>query len=400
MKEAKVIDKCLLCGSSTVEIMDFGSTPLANEFLTIPTKQDTFPLILHQCSECQNVQINCIVDADRLFKHYLYEAGTSSVNVQHFNDYADKMADRHKLTYEDLVIDIGSNDGTLLAAFKKKGYQTLGVDPAANLVADANKKGIRTVEGFFTTKLAKELLPKCGKATLLTANNIFAHAEDLHEIIEAVKLMLTPTGTFVFEVSSFAAMVKNKLFDLVYHEHLFHHQVAPLIKFMSKHGMTLTDVEKIPNHGGSLRISCCRSNLGRETYQLKEEDIVTGKMIKAFGKDVLDLKGQLTSMLHEIHQSGKKISIYGFPAKATLLWNYFKINPLWVSSVYDDAALKQGRWIPGGTHIVKDPIGLYKENPDYVLILGWNFADSIIKNHLNFNGKWIIPLPNLEIKRT
>lgn len=397
MKDAKIIKNCLLCGAITKEMMDFGSSPLANEFLEEKAPQDRFPLVLHQCIECQHVQLNCIVNPERLFKHYLYVAGTSQTNVLHFKRYAEKMIQEHHLTYEDLVMDVGSNDGTFLKVFQDKGIRILGVDPAANIVKEANENDIETVEGFFTPELAKRLVKKYGKASLITGNNFFAHAENLHEIIEAVKIMLMKHGAFVFEVTDLVATLKNKIFDIIYSEHIHFHSIGPLMRLFDLHGMKVFDIEKIPNHGGSLRVSVSFKENGRTPYIMQPEDIVSDEMIEIFKNGVGELKTSITSMLRELRAAGKTVSIFGFPAKATTLCSYFEIDALWISSIYDDAVLKQGRWIPGASHIVKDPKELYIEKPDYLLVLGWNFFPGIKDMHPNFKGRWIVPFPTLQI---
>ena len=392
------VTHCRLCNGKLSEPkINLGSTPLANEFLPNKINQDLFPLEVCVCELCQHYQLNESVDPERLFRHYVYVAGTSNVNVKHFRDYAEHMIDKFKYELGSKVLDIASNDGTLLKHFKELGMQVLGIDPAINLAEDANKNGIETIPEFFTNSYADTILEKYGKFDLITANNVFAHVPDLIGFTLGVRKLLNEQGIFSFEVSYFLDVCNKTLFDTIYHEHTSYHTITPLIKFFKSHQMKICEVEYIPNHGGSIRIFVCHEAAKYpEIVDISKENNLEEKVIK-LQQDILTLSATLNNSLKELHSFGKKIVIYGVPAKATTLIYGLKIDPKLIEFAVDDNQLKQNTFTPG-THIpVFNSSVLYEmiNDIDCLLILAWNFAESIItkcKEH-GFNGTFIVPLP-------
>jgi hypothetical protein len=290
-------------------------------------------------------------------------------------------------------VDIGSNDGTFLKAFQSNN-RILGIDPAENIVADANKNNIFTIAKFFNFKTAKFIKSYFGKAKVISCNNVFAHNDNLSDIVLGVKELLHDDGLFVFENTYLIDMYSKCIFDIIYHEHIHQHSIKPLCKFFNKFGMDIYNVERLFNHGGSIRVYVCNSgmrkieNIVNELCKLEEND-----KLDYFKSKFETLKSTIYNRLTELKNQGKKIAIYGVPAKATTLMYAFKLDKSLIDFAVDDAILKQGLFTPGKQIPIYSPDMLYTENPDYVLILGWNFADSIIKNHSNFKGKWIIPMP-------
>src|SRR5512142_2711142 len=244
---------CALCGHTLLnKVLQLASTPPANELLgSEDIDQEHFPLTLDLCPNCGHLQLREVVDPARLFKNYVYVSRTSPVFVAHFKDYATKMMDRFGLGSESLVVDIGSNDGTLLKQFT--GCKILGIDPAEDIAHEANMHGVPTITAFFDKYLAQAIVAQHGTADLVTANNVFAHTEHLRAFTLAVKDLLGPEGVFVFEVSYRVDVLENMLFDTIYHEHLAYHSVTSLVPFFESLGLRLFDVERIPSHGGSLR---------------------------------------------------------------------------------------------------------------------------------------------------
>ena len=236
---------CRVCRSKNLEkVLDLGMTPLANSYLTEIDQEETYyPLQLMQCSDCRNVQLAHVVDPKVMFSNYLYTSSTSPVFVKHFDDFAKKMGKKK------FVVDIGGNDGILLKPFQKLESKVLSVDPARNIEC-----AVPAINDFFTTKVAREIVEKYGKADLVTATNVFAHIDDLDEVVEGVKLLLEDGGMFMVEVADLDQMLKDGSFDLIYHEHVNYWNLDAFIKFFGLRGMYVSDIERVPVHGGSLRI--------------------------------------------------------------------------------------------------------------------------------------------------
>ncbi len=390
------------------KVFSLTPTPPANAFVPLEktgSAQEKFPLDLHFCNDCKHLQLVNVVSPDVLFRDYVYVSGTSPVFVKHFENYATSVINDYDLKHEDLVIDIGSNDGTLLSFFQKAGMRVLGIDPAVEIAKEATKRGIDTIAGFIDKDLAKSIASKHGKAKIITANNVFAHIDDLDSVIESVKIMLSNDGFFVFEVSYLVDVYEKTLFDTIYHEHLSYHSVTALKSFFAKHGMSLADVKRIDTHGGSIRgYARINGTSSRNVSSLIDYESRIGlDKAETFVKyaDKIDALGkQLKTKLEEIKKSGKTIAAYGAPAKATTLMYHFGITGDLIDFVVDDSPLKAGLYTPGLYIPVVGSDEIYKKMPDYMLILAWNFADSIIKNHEKYRangGKFIIPLPKLEV---
>ncbi len=403
---------CRLCNSTNV-VLGFSlvPTPPANAFVSseyLDARQNEYPLDVYFCENCSHVQLLDIVDPVLLFEDYVYVSGTSPVFVNHFREYAKSLIKDYGIQEGDFVIDIGSNDGTFLGIFKEFGLNTLGVDPAKNIADEANSKGIQTEVGFFSSSLASELQKKYGKANLVTANNVFAHADDLIDIVEGVKLILKDNGIFVFEVSYLGDVIQKTLFDTIYHEHLSYHSVISLQRFFDKLGMELISVEQVDTHGGSIRCVTQRSTGKRKINKNVHEIIKKEKENKLdcldtytnFINKIDGVKKELNHILDELIGNGKIIAAYGAPAKATTLMYYFGLDKNKIKYIIDDSPLKQGLYSPGKHIPVLPSTILKKEKPDYLLILAWNFADAIIKNNQEFKksgGKFITPLPTTRI---
>lgn len=397
------INKCLLCNEDLTEVLSLGNTPLANEFLDCIDNQDMFPLNLMRCQVCNHVQLDTLVDQDRLYKNYVYVSGTNTTNVAHFQEYAKEIINKFFIpgVKNDFIIDIGSNDGTFLKNFVNK-VQCLGVDPAENLAKTTLSHGIETIPQFFNLETAIQIKKSFGRrAQVITCNNMFAHNRDLTTIVKGVKELLSDNGTFIIENSYLMDMINNNIFDVIYHEHMHHHHLTALVKFFDILDMKIYDAKKLPNHGGSIRVYICHKDSNLPVYDnvvkiLEEEKTLLNKL-KKFKTNIENLQVQINSLLKSIKKEGKTIGIFGYPAKATTFVYGLHIDTALIDFVVDSAALKQGKYIPGGKYIVHSPNFIYEKKPDYIIILGWNFAESIISNHRDYNGKWIIPLPQVKV---
>jgi SAM-dependent methyltransferase len=392
-------DTCRLCGSRDLQLVfALTPTPPANAFLPAPEPQECFPLDVFFCNDCTHLQLLDVVDPSVLFAHYVYVSGTSPVFVNHFKRYAQDIAGKFELGKDALVIDIGSNDGTLLRQFKDLGCQVLGIDPAEEISRQATASGIETINAFFTSELARTL----PKADLAVANNVFAHIDNLRDVVAGIRSVLKPTGAFVFEVSYLKDVYEKTLFDTIYHEHLDYHAVRPLVRFFHENGMELIAAQSIDAHGGSLRGTAALSRpVETSVAESVREEARLGldrpETYRKFADKIKRLKTELVTLLRKLKAEGKRIAAFGAPAKATTLMYHFGIGPDVVEFIVDDSPLKQGLFSPG-YHIPVLPSSVIAERkPDYLIILAWNFADSIIANNKAFTGHFIVPVPTVKI---
>lgn len=406
---------CRLCGSHQLtQVLSLGFTPLANEFVGADQAgkpQDRFPLNVHLCQACGHAQLLDVVDPERLFRRYVYVSGTSPVFVEHFRRYAAEMLRLTGMAPGSRVMEIGSNDGTLLKFFKDAGMRVLGIDPAQTIADDATKRGIDTLSEFFDLALAQRLRREGWEASLIAANNVFAHADDLHGMVEGVAHLLHREGLFVFEVSYLADVIEKGLFDTIYHEHLSYHTVKPLTRMFQRHGMELIDAMRVDTHGGSLRGVAKRKD-GRwprqpGVAQLMERETSMGLFApaayQAFFARIERRKEELMTLLRRLKQEGRRIAGFGAPAKATTLMCHFGLGPDVIECLIDDSPWKQGLYSPGYHLPVASSAALYDaaRRPDDVVILAWNFAESIMATHRAFTeqgGHFIVPLPELVVR--
>lgn len=410
---------CRLCGSDAVEtVLTLPPTPPANEFVTYTerdTTQDLFPLYWVCCHDCAHVQLPVVVDPERLFRNYRYVSGTAASFRQHLADTADQLVNRYRLGSDSVVLEIGSNDGTMLKAFQARGVGVLGVDPAEEIGRTANEAGVPTIQAFFDASVATRIYQEAGPVDLVVANNVFAHADDLAGIVFAVKALLKPTGVFVFEVSYLVDVLNGTLFDTIYHEHLSYHAVTPLIRFLGGLGLQVTDVERIDTHGGSIRVHAQHADAVVETSE-KVIDLVdletrmglvpgwttVPASIAAMEVRIEQLSQQLTRRLTELKAGGARIVAFGAPAKATTLMYRFGLDARLIEYIVDDAPLKQGTYSPGLHVPVVPSMWMYAAptRPDVVVVLAWNFAHPIIQAHDACGARFIVPLPDYQEYQT
>ena len=405
-------DTCRLCGSRRLELaLQLAPTPPANAFVpasALGRPQERFPLDVFFCKDCFHLQLLDVVDPALLFEHYVYVSGTSPVFVRHFESYANDVITRFGVKPGDLVVDVGSNDGTLLRAFQQAGCRVQGIDPARKIAADATAAGIPTRAAFFTPDLASALRTELGEAAAVTANNVFAHIDDLAGVLDGVKRILAPGGVYVFEVSYLVDVFQKTLFDTIYHEHLAYHSVKPLIRFFERHDMQLVEALRVPSHGGSLRGIAQRKGgphpVGASVAAAVREEEALGldrlETFRKFAADINQLKESLGRLLRDLKAQGKRIAAFGAPAKATTLMFHFDIGPDLIDFILDDSPLKQGLHSPGHHIPVVPAATLYEKRPDYTVVLAWNFAEPIMRQHRRYTdegGHFIVPLPKLEV---
>lgn len=406
---------CRLCQLANLQqVLSLGQTPLANELVRqedLAVVQDRFPLNVHLCLDCGHVQLLDVVDPERLFRTYLYVSSTSPVFVEHLERYAQAMIELTGMAPGSRVTEIGSNDGAFLRCFKDRGMRVLGVDPARNIANQATAAGIDTLAEFFTLPLAKTLRQQGWEASLVAANNVFAHADDLPGIAKGVAHLLRPDGLFVFEVSYLLDVFERGLFDTIYHEHLSYHSVKPLVGFFERHGLELIDAIRVDSQGGSLRGIVQLKGAAHPRHPRVEALIAReesqglydpGAYQRLFQK-IQVLKTEVVELLTRLKQQGKRVAAFGAPAKATTLLHHFGIGPEMLEYIIDDNPLKQGLYSPGHHLPIHPASCLYNGSPkpDYLLILAWNFAESIMNRHRAFHeagGRFIVPLPALAVR--
>lgn len=402
---------CRLCNDTNLRyVFQLEATPPANAFVRkedISKDQSTYPLKMYFCEKCFHFQLLDIVDPHELFENYVYVSGTSPLFVKHFERYAEFII-KNYLHKSSFVVDVGSNDGTLLKNFKKNGHQVLGIDPAKNIARTATEKGIETLPIFFDKENTQKIIDEYGHANVITANNVFAHIDDLESFVQNVRKLLSNDGIFVFEVSYLLDVIENTLFDMIYHEHISYHSILPLISFFEANEMQIIQVTRIDTHGGSIRVIVQKKN---GPFEISEsiKDIIQNEREKKLDKietfqkffeNIEQRKLEFISLIDELKAKKKRLAGYGAPAKATTLMYHFGIGPETIDFIVDDSILKQDLYTPGKHIPVLSPDTIYQKKPDYLIILSWNFAESIIKKHDMYKkiGHFIIPLPKLQVE--
>jgi len=399
---------CRTCHSENLyKFLDLGFTPPADQFLRkdqMKGPETHYPLEVCMCEDCGFVQLDHVVSPEVLYRNdYPYESSITKTGKAHWEAFAKDVVGRFKLGKEDLVVDIGSNVGVLLEAFRNNGTAVQGVDPAANIVLIAQKRGIETICDFFNSETVDEILAKRGHASVITGTNVFAHIDDLHTLLADVKRLLNKKGVFIFEAPYFVNLIKKIEYDTIYHEHLSYLSVKPLVPFFARHGMEIIDVQMSDIHGGSFRVYIAEIGahpVSPYVQQLIDEEnrmgLYTRPVLDKFAQDVRKNREELNWLLHSLKREGKKIVGVSAPAKGMTLLNYCRIGNDMLDAVSEKSTLKIGRYTPGVHIPVVTDEYLLQHQPDYALLLAWNFADEIIKNldaYRKKGGKFIVPIP-------
>lgn len=403
--------RCIVCDRTTVEeFLDLGSTALANKFLSkdeLSLPEEKFPLTVGFCHTCGHVQLMQGVPPKSMFQDYLYVSSASDTLKRHLYDLSDVLVKRRGLGAEHLVIDIGCNDGTLLKGFARHGVKTLGVDPAENLAVFTQDSGIHRHVGFFNSQTAQEIVRRWGRAALITATNTFPHIPELRDFVAGLNSALAPGGAFVLEAHYIVDLLEQGAFDTVYHEHISYWGLGPMIRLFRDNGMEVVDAERLPLHHGQLRVTVQRKgdadpkpsvqqilNLERAMGIHKFETYVR------FAEKTRGIKSAVRKTLMELASEGKRVVGYGAPAKGNTLLSFLELGPSMIEYIADRSPLKQGRYTPGAHIPVVAPARLLDDQPDYVLVLAWNFLEEVMEQQSEYRsrgGKFIVPVPDVKI---
>ena len=399
-----VVDRCQVCDSANLEtVMFIGSLPPVNAMPAIgtrPAEQPAYPAEVLRCGKCQLVQIGLIVDPAILFPPtYPYTSGTTKILRENFAELSTEVARLYPLKPTDLIVDIGSNDGTLLSNFTKV-CRVYGIEPT-NAGKLAIERGIATQISFFNRAAVKVALAAHGKARMITATNVFAHIEDIHEIVDCILELLDEDGIFISESHYLLSLIETLQYDTIYHEHLRYYSVTALKYLLEMHGLEVIHTRPIPTHGGSIRVYAARKG----KYPVRESVAatlategreLTDAKLKAFKQNVVNSKLALYALLRDIKRQGGRVYGVGAPSRASTLINYVGLDDGILDCVLEiKGSYKVGKYVPGTMIPVVDEGRLFADQPEYALLLSWHIADELMPKLASrgFKGKFIVPLP-------
>ena len=404
---------CRFCGEPLVRsFADLGATPLCQRHVTpenFDAAEPIYPLHAYACDGCRLVQLPGHVAPGDIFSDYAFFSGFSDTWKQHVEDYADEMDGRLGLSPRSLVVEVASNDGTLLQAFKRRGIPTRGIEPAENVAEAARRAGVETESFFLDAATADDFLKRHGAADLVAANNVLAHVPDLNGFVAGLASLLKPNGVLTVEFPHLRNLLAFNQFDTIYHEHWSYFWVTTARHVMERHGLRVFDVKETNTHGGSARLYCCRETCDRfpttpEVARQLRADAEAGfgddATYGGFAERVRETKRALLAFLIDAKRSGKRIVGYGAPGKGNTLLNYCGIGTDFIDFTVDRNPKKQGNFLPGSRIPIKSPAAVDAARPDYVLILPWNLKDEVMSQmaHVRgWGGRFVVPIPKVSV---
>lgn len=406
-----VTTHCQICDHDHLDRLLFlGYLPPVNQMPpqgSTPHEQPAYPALLLRCPKCQLVQIGLTVDPAILFPpEYPYSSGTTKILRDNFAELYDDVKNVVTLDADDLVVDVGSNDGTLLSNFKNNGHRVLGIEPS-DMGKLAISRGIPSLIAFFGPDAAAEAVKQQGKATIVTATNVFAHIENIHRIVASIVGMLDDKGIFVSESHYLLSLVETLQYDTIYHEHLRYYSLHSLQYLLAMHGLEVIRVKRIPTHGGSIRVYSARKGVypvDDSVKQALDAEVVFGllesDLFARFKRRVTQSKLDIMALLRGLKGQGKRIVGIGAPSRASTLISYVGMDDGILDAVLEvPGSYKIGKYMPGTLIPVVDEGMLFREQPDYAMLLSWHIADELIPKlrQKGFKGKFIVPLPEARI---
>lgn len=385
--------------------------PLANSFLASPTEfkdEPEFPLAVTGCRDCGLVQLTHVVPADQLYRQYVYVSSTSDTVRQYANRMAARLVQRYGWGTSDLIVEVASNDGTILKAFQRQGVRVLGIEPARNIAEIAERDGVPTVPEFFSEPTALQQCERVGEVAAILGRHVFAHIDDLHDFIRGVSGLLRKDGVLLIEVPYLGALIANMEFDTIYHEHLSYVSLRPVVRLCMEYGLSLVDIEPVDLHGGSILVHIRRS--AGSLRQSETAAVMLGREdssglhrpdnLECFAERVRNWRGQFVSFIKDLEGSGARLIGYGAAAKANTLLNYCPEVAKSLSLILDKSPYKQGLLTPG-THVPVRPVAEWSASgASHMLILAWNFREEIMRQMRPFaqsGGRFVVPIPKPEI---
>ena len=407
------MNRCRLCDADLHDVfVDLGMSPLSNAYLTSDQLQQMepfFPLRVFLCAKCLLVQLPAVQTPEAIFGDYAYFSSYSESWLQHAQRYVEEVSKRFAIDRKQRVVELASNDGYLLQYFVQRGVPVLGVEPAGNVARAAEQRGVATLVRFFGRSAAADIARDFGRADLIVANNVLAHVPDLHDFVAGMGLLLADAGVATVEVPHLLHLMRRVEFDTIYHEHFSYFSLAVAQRVFAAHDLAVFDVERLPTHGGSLRLYVQHKRSGKQPAGARVAEVVAEERAAGldmpagyagFEGEVRRIKRDLLSLLIEARRAGRSIAAYGAAAKGNTLLNYCGVRGDLVDFVADRNPYKQGRFLPG-THIpIVAPDAIDERRPDYLLILPWNIRDEIIsQTHRvrSWGGRWIVPIPKPEV---
>jgi 2-polyprenyl-3-methyl-5-hydroxy-6-metoxy-1,4-benzoquinol methylase len=399
---------CRCCGGGNVEIIiDLGAQPHCNRLVQpeLPVgTEPRFPLRVGFCRDCTMVQIDHTIPKESMFSNYPYVSGTTKTLPAHFKDTSERIAAAYGIDAADLVVDIGSNDGTWLKQYGRFGCSVLGVEAAGNVADIAQAAGVPTWHRFFDETCARDILAQLGPAKIVTAAGVFFHLEELHSVVRGIESLLAEDGVFVVQAIYLGGMVENTAFDQVYHEHLCYYTLRSLSALLERHGLEVFEARLVAIHGGTIEAHVARRRtrpIGESVRRMQQSETAKGlgeiDTYRRFAAAVLVLRERLLGVLRDYRARGKSVWAYGAPAKGATLLNSFGIGPDLVQKAVEKNPMKIGLAIPG----VRIPIEAEDgPRPDAYLVLAWNFIDEFLAKeaaYLRAGGAFIVPVPEVRV---